>query len=135
MKLRVLKKPHRLVLEVSEQSKLVHEVWIEGETVWQHKLEKSALAERKDALPRYTRPPKDNDLPVSRAIRVRNRRDSADQRMRERNGAAQRRPRCRVNSLLFGNDRQCLIERCRHDNVRIDSIEIVSTRRNAGLSR
>ncbi len=44
-------------------------------------------------------------------------------------------PQCRVGSLRCGEYRQCLIERRRHDSFRIDSIEVVSTRRNTGIAR
>ena len=38
VKLCVPEEPHRFVLEISKQPKLIEEVWIEREAVWQNEL-------------------------------------------------------------------------------------------------
>ena len=68
MQLRVLEKPHRFVLEIPEQSELVHEMRIEREAARQNQLEKSALTESEDRLARYPRPAEHDDLSIRRAI-------------------------------------------------------------------
>ena len=135
MKLCVFEEPHRFVLEIPEQPQLVHEVWIEGETARQHELQKPTLAEGKNTLASYLRLPEHNDLSVSRAIGVWNACYDADQRMRERDRAARRGPCCRVCSLRRCEYRQSLIERRRHDGFWINSVEVVSSRRNTRIAR
>ena len=68
LQLCVPEEPHRFVLEVSVQPKLVHEMWIEGEAVRQNELNKSALAQGEDTLARYLRTAEHDDLSVSGAI-------------------------------------------------------------------
>ena len=68
MELRVFEEPHRFVLEVPEQSELVHEVWVEGEAAWQYQLQEPALAQGENTLARYPGTAEHNDLSVRRAI-------------------------------------------------------------------
>ena len=104
MKLRVFEEPHRFVLEVSIQPELIHEVWIEGEAQGQHQLQEPALAQSKNTLARDRGAAEDDDLSISRAIRIGDARDDAKQRMRERNRAPRCGPYGGIRSLRRGED-------------------------------
>src|SRR5918995_193434 len=73
LELRVDVERHRLVVEVAVQAQLIHEVRIEGEASGRDEADEAALAEREDVLARHLRPPRDDDLPVRRAVRLRDR--------------------------------------------------------------
>lgn len=68
LELRVFEKPHRFVIEISKQSELVHEMWIEREACRQDQLQKPALAQSKNTLAGYSGTTEHNDLSISGAI-------------------------------------------------------------------
>ena len=135
LELRVFEKPHRFVLEIPEQAELVHEVWIERKAGWQHQLQKPALAQSENTLTSYRGPAEHNDLSISRAIRVWDACYDTEERVREGNRAPRCCPQCRVGSLGCRKYSQCLIERRRHNNLRINSVEVVSTWRHTRIAR